>query len=118
MSHTDEGKRHEQKRVDEAPPYPVEIGVDKETGLPGYAPAGVKTWQPQKQPTGQARTPAQHEPNRLIASIRMVIAPSMAGRKRWRMVKDLFRNTQEQYDDLVREIAYALHNFRGAYRQA
>ena len=35
----------------------------------------------------------------------------IAGIKRCRIVKDLFRNTKEQYDDLVMEIACALHNF-------
>jgi hypothetical protein len=32
--------------------------------------------------------------------------------KRSRIVKDLFRNTQDLYDDLVMEIACGLHNFR------
>jgi hypothetical protein len=36
--------------------------------------------------------------------------------KRCRIVKDLFRNTKEMYDDLVMEIACGLHNFRVEYR--
>jgi hypothetical protein len=96
----------------------VASGGEKETGFPGDEPAGVQTCQPQKKPTGKALTPDQQEQNSLLSSIRMVMEPSMAGMKRCRIVKDLFRNTKEKYDDLVMEIACALHNFRVACRQA
>jgi hypothetical protein len=79
---------------------------------------GVKTFQPQKKPKGKELTPAQKEQNSLISSIRIVIEHIIAGIKRCRIVKDLFRNTKEKYDDLVMEIACALHNFRVACRQA
>jgi hypothetical protein len=32
------------------------------------------------------------------------------------IVKDVFRNTKEKYDDLVMEIACGLHNFRVHHR--
>ena len=38
--------------------------------------------------------------------------------KRCRIVKDLFRNTKDEYDDLVMELACALHNFRVDCRQS
>ena len=44
--------------------------------------------------------------------IRIVIEHIINGVKRCRIVKDLFRNTKEKYDDLVMEIACGLHNFR------
>ncbi len=100
------------------PPYPEDSGVEQETGVPGEDPDGLQTWQPQKKPTGQERTPAQHEPNSLLSSIRMVREPRMGGMKRGRIVKALFRNTKETYDDLVLEIACALHNFRVSCRQS
>src|SRR5262245_49449366 len=84
----------------------------QDTGFRGYAPDGVKTFQPQKKPKGKELAPEQKEHNRLISSIRMVIEHIIAGIKRCRIVKDIFRNTQEQYDDLVMEIACGLHNFR------
>ena len=40
----------------------------------------------------------------------------LAGIKRCRIVKDVFRNTKEKYDDLVMEIACGLHNFRVYHR--
>jgi len=119
LSQTYEGKRHDKKIVDEEPPpYPVDIGVYKDTGFQGYEPEGVKTFQPQKKPKGKELTPEQKEQNSLISSIRIVIEHIIAGMKRCRIVKDLFRNTKEKYDDLVMEIACALHNFRVACRQA
>jgi hypothetical protein len=48
----------------------------------------------------------------------MVLEPIIAGMKRCRMVQELFRNTKEQYDDLVMEIACALHNFSVHCRQS
>jgi len=52
------------------------------------------------------------EENRLISRVRIVIEHIIGGMKRSRIVKDLFRNTQDLYDDLVMEIACGLHNFR------
>ena len=113
LSQTYEGKRHDKKIVDEEnPTYPKDIGVYQDTGFQGYAPDGVKTCQPQKKPKGKELTPEQKEHNRLISSIRIVIEHIIAGIKRCRIVKDIFRNTKEKYDDLVMEIACGLHNFR------
>jgi len=119
LSQTYEGKRHDKKIVDEEnPTYPKDICMYKDTGFQGYEPAGVKTFQPQKKPKGKELTPEQKEQNSLIASIRIVIEHIIAGIKRCRIVKELFRNTKEQYDDLVMEIACARHNFRVHCRQS
>jgi hypothetical protein len=113
VSRTDEGKRHDKKIGDEENPiYPEDMSMYQDTGFQGYAPEGVKTFQPQKKAKGKALTSEQKEQNRLISSIRMVIEHIISGMKRCRMVKDLFRNTKEKYDDLVMEIACGLHNFR------
>src|SRR3989442_11661008 len=119
LSQTYEGKRHDKKIADEEnPTYPTDIGVYKDTGFQGYEPEGVKTFQPQKKPKGKELTPEQQEQNSLISSIRIVIEHIISGIKRCRIVKDLFRNTKAKYDDLVMEIACALHNFRVDCRQA
>ena len=119
MSQTYEGKRHDKKIADEEnPTYPKDICVYKDTGFQGYEPEGVKTFQPCKKSKGKELTPEQKEQNSLISSIRIVIEHIIAGIKRCRIVKDLFRNTKEKYDDLVMEIACALHNFRVDCRQA
>jgi DDE superfamily endonuclease len=119
LSQTYEGKRHDKRIADEEhPTYPKDIGVYKDTGFQGYEPDGVKTFQPCKKPQGKELTSEQKEQNSLISSIRIVIEHIIAGIKRCRIVKDLFRNTKEQYDDLVMEIACALHNFRVHCRQS
>jgi hypothetical protein len=113
LSQTYEGKRHDKKITAEAnSTYPEDIDVYQDTGFQGYAPDGVKTFQPQKKPTGKELTPEQKEHNRLISSIRIVIEHIISEIKRCRIVKDIFRNTKEKYDDLVMEIACGLHNFR------
>jgi hypothetical protein len=40
----------------------------------------------------------------------------IAGIKRCRIVKDVFRNTRSDFEDMVMEIACALHNFRQKLR--
>ena len=116
---TYEGKRHDKKIADEEnPTYPEDIGVYQDTGFQGYAPDGVQTFQPQKKPKGKELTPEQQEHNRLISRIRIVIEHIISGIKRWRIVKDIFRNTKEKYDDLVMEIACGLHNFRVQCRES
>ena len=113
MSQTYEGKRHEKKRADEeAPTYPKDISLYQDTGFQGYTPASVQTFQPQKKPKGHELTAEQKEENRLISRVRIVIEHIIGGMKRSRIVKDLFRNTKDLYDDLVMEIACGLHNFR------
>ena len=52
------------------------------------------------------------EANRLISSIRVVIEHMISGVKRCRIVKDVFRNTKEGYDDVAMELACGLHHYR------
>ena len=119
LSQTYEGKRHDKKIADEeSPTYHTDIDVYKDTGFQGYEPEGVQTFQPQKKPKGKELTPEQKEQNSRISSIRIVIEHIIAGIKRCRIVKDLFRNTKEKYDDLVMEIACGLHNFRVHCRES
>jgi hypothetical protein len=50
--------------------------------------------------------------NKIIASARIVVENTIAGVKRCRIVKDVFRNTKAGFSDLAMEVACALHNFR------
>jgi hypothetical protein len=113
LSPTYEGKRHDKKIADEEnPTFPQDSSLYKDTGFQGYEPQGVQTFQPQKKPRGQELTLEQRAQNTLISKVRIVIEHIIAGIKRCHIVKDLFRNTKEMYDDLVMEIACGLHNFR------
>jgi hypothetical protein len=50
--------------------------------------------------------------NEIIAGTRVLVENTIAGVKRCRIVKDVFRNTKEGFSDLAMEVACALHNFR------
>ena len=54
--------------------------------------------------------------NAVIASVRIVVEHVLAGIKRCRIVKDIFRNSKKHFDDLAMEIACGLHNFRNSFR--
>lgn len=50
--------------------------------------------------------------NRIISNVRIKVEHAIAGVKRCRIVKDIFRNTLPGMSDVVIEIACALHNLR------
>jgi DDE superfamily endonuclease len=54
--------------------------------------------------------------NHLIASVRIVVEHAIAGVKRCRIVKDVFRLTTSGISDMVMEIACGLHNLRVSCR--
>ena len=50
--------------------------------------------------------------NAIISSARIVVEHTIAGVKRCRIVKDVFRNTKPGFSDMAMEVACALHNLR------
>jgi hypothetical protein len=117
LGRTWEGKKHDKKICDEeGHEFPEGITLYKDTGFQGYEPAGVHTRQPKKKPRGGELTQEEKEQNSLISRMRIIIEHVICGVKRCRIVKDVFRNTRDRFDDLVMEIACGLHNFRTACR--
>jgi hypothetical protein len=117
LSGTCEGKKHDKKICDEeGHEFPEGSILYKDTGYQGYEPSGVHTRQPKKKPKGGELTQAEKEQNSLISSMRIVVEHVICGVKRCRIVKDVFRNTRNEFADLVMEIACGLHNFRTACR--
>lgn len=112
-----EGKKHDKSISDEeGHEFPEGSILYKDTGFQGYEPAGVDTRQPKKKPRGGELTVEEKEQNSLISKIRIIVEHVLCGVKRCRIVKDVFRNTKDRFDDLVMEIACGLHNFRTACR--
>jgi len=112
-----EGKKHDKKICDEeGHEFPEGSILYQDTGYQGYEPAGVNIRQPKKKPRGKELTMEEKEQNSLISSVRVIVEHVICGVKRCRIVKDVFRNTKDKFDDLVMEIACGLHNFRTAYR--
>ena len=117
LGSTWEGKKHDKSMCDdEGHEFPEGITLYKDTGFQGYEPAGVDTRQPKKKPRGGELTVEEKEQNSLISKTRIIVEHVICGIKRCRIVKDVFRNTKDRFDDLVMEIACGLHNFRTACR--
>lgn len=117
LSPTQPGKKHDKKQADEAAiVYPYQATLGKDTGFQGYEPPDVITWQPKKKPKGQALSPADKHLNAVLSSARIVVEHTLAGVKRCRIVKDVFRNTKPGFTDSVMELACALHNWRVHFR--
>jgi hypothetical protein len=117
LSQTYPGQTHDKQVAEqEAIHYPDGTQLTKDMGFQGYEPANVLTIQPKKQRRGSFLSAADRLSNRLIASARSVVEHVMAGIKRCRIVKDVFRNTQPGFSDLVMQIACGLHNLRTDFR--
>jgi hypothetical protein len=117
LGFTWEGKKHDKSICDEeGHEFPEGSTLYKDTGFQGYEPSGVHTRQPKKKPRGGELTVEEKVQNSLISKLRVIVEHVICGIKRCRIVKDMFRNTKDKFDDLVMEIACGLHNFRTAYR--
>ena len=117
LSETYPGRVHDKHICDaEELVFPSDMGLFQDTGLQGYHPAGVHIYQPKKKPKGKELTPEDKAENKLISSMRILIEQIIAGGKRCRIVKDVFRNTTLSFADQVMEIACGLHNFRTTLR--
>lgn len=117
LSKTHEGKKHDKKICDdEGTRFPKDSEVYRDSGFQGHKLTDVEIHEPTKKPRGGELSREDKEHNRLISSIRIVVEHVIAGVKRCRIVKDVFRNTTLGYDDLVMELACGLHNFRSDRR--
>jgi len=70
----------------------------------------------EKKPRKKELTVKEKESNRKLSRIRVKVEHAIAGIKRSRIVKDVFRNTKDNFSDLVMVIACGLHNLRVDHR--
>ena len=66
----------------------------------------------EKKPRGRALTAEEKERNRELSRVRVRVEHSLSGVKRSRSVKDVLRNTKENFSDLAMAAACGLHNLR------
>lgn len=117
LGETHNGKKHDKKMADEeAIKYPKGTLLNQDTGYQGYQPEDVEVKQPKKKPKGKELTTEEKENNCLLSSIRVVVEHVIGGVKRLHIVKDVYRNKKENYEDMVMEIACGLHNLRTQFR--
>ena len=114
---THEGKKHYKAIADEEKVgLPKDSNLYQDSGYQGLIVDGVNQYQPKKKPKGRDLTEDEKSENRLISSIRVTVEHVISGVKRCRIVKDIFRNTKENYDDVVMQLSCGLHNFRSHFR--
>lgn len=117
LSETREGRVHDKRICDEdGTCCPPGSDVYRDLGYEGLTMEGVTVHQPTKKPRGGELTAAQKEANRAISSVRVTVEHVIGGVKRCRILKDVYRNFKEGYDDLVIDIASGLHNYRSGHR--
>ena len=117
LSKTVPGKKHDKKLADESNlHFPVLATVEQDTGFQGFDPEEVIVLQPKKKSRGKKLTFSEQFINRCISSGRIIAENVIAGIKRCRIVKDVLRNWNSDFDDLIMELACGLHNLRVAHR--
>lgn len=113
LSPTCEGKKHDKKLADEQDiHFPQGSQLWQDTGFQGYQPENVILYQPTKKPKGKELTAEQKEQNREISKVRILVEHSIGGVKVFAIVRDIYRNMKDGFDDLAMETACGLHNFR------
>ncbi len=118
LSPTYAGKVHDKKIAEqEQISYPQKSSLYKDTGFQGYEPSKVETHQPKKKPRNGELTKSEKRSNKRISKVRVGVEHALSGTKRSRIVKDVLRNTKDQFSDLVMVIACGLHNLRVRYRK-
>ena len=117
LSDTHEGKKHDKKICDEdGIRTPSGSHLYRDSAYQGHKLEEVEIHQPKKKPRGGELSEPDKAHNRLISQVRIVVEHVISGIKRCRIVKDVFRNTKEGYDDTVIDLACGLHNFRSHCR--
>lgn len=119
LSATVSGRTHDKKLADQsALHFPRAATVEQDTGFQGYEASGAIIVQPKKKPRKQELTAGEKFLNRCISSGRIIVENVIAGVKRCRIVKAVFRNWKAGFDDTVMLLACGLHNFRTASRHS
>ncbi len=117
LSKTAPGRKHDKRLADESNlSFPPLTLLEQDTGFQGYDMVDIIVLQPKKKPRKQELTTSEKFINRCLSSARVIVENVIAGIKRCRIVKDVFRNWKSDFDDLVMLLACGLHNLRVAHR--
>ena len=116
LGRTQPGKKHDKAATDEqAYRFPPGSNLWKDSGFQGYEPDQTTTYQPKKKPRGGHLTLAEKEENQAIARERIGVEHSIGGVKVFHIVRDIYRNHKQAFEDLVMETACGLFNLRLDY---
>ena len=116
LSKTYPGSVHDKKICDiEVYVFPDQADIFKDKGFQGFEPSHATSYQPKKKLPNEDVSCIDMVLNRVIGSVRVGVEHVIAGVKRCRIVKDIFRNYVLDPDDVM-SIACGLHNFRVRHR--
>lgn len=119
LGRTQAGKKHDKAVADEEGyRFPPRSTVWKDTGFQGYEPEGVETRQPKKKPKGGELTAEEKAHNRAISRERIPVEHAIGGAKVYHIVREIYRNHKQHFEDLIMETACGLHNLRIDYASA
>ncbi|NJO16670.1 MAG: transposase family protein [Thioploca sp.] len=108
---TEGGKNHDKKLAAESElTPPVDTTLVKDKGFEGFEIPDACHGQPQNKPRRGELTDLEKNLHRVISPIRIVVEHVIAGIKRCRIVRDIFRNTSAGFDNWVMVLACGLHN--------
>lgn len=106
LSQTYAGRKSDNAIADEEQLlFPEDHVLVQDAGFQGYAPAEVIICQPMKKPKGGELPQEEKARKTFISRRRIVVEHGIGGVKRCRIVKEIFRNTKADFDDLVMELA-------------
>jgi hypothetical protein len=113
LSDTYGGRVHD-KRMAEAPQYPLPVGSQllQALGFLAFSLPQVEICMPAKKPRGQELPVEQKLANQAMHQRRLRVEHVHSSVKRCRVVKDRIRLWKTGIRDLVMELCCALHNFR------
>lgn len=113
LGRTQRGRRHDKAAADdEGYCFPKGSTLWKDTGFQGYEPDQTTTYQPKKKPRGGELTSEDKAQNRAISRERIGVEHSIGGVKIYHIVRDIYRNHRQGFEDLVMETACGLFNLR------
>ena len=113
-----DGAVHDKTIADsEAYVFPDGSIVTQDRGFQGYTPPRIRIIQPKKKPRNNELTDDERDENRFIMSFRVTIEHSIAGIKRFRIVKDRYRLKAHNIHNLTMYISVGLYNLMVHHRR-
>lgn len=114
LSPTNSGRRHDKRLADKYDmirhlPHTLPLYVD--TGFQGVQKVHPHCYIPIKSTKKHPLTSEQKEMNQLISSVRVVVEHAIAGIKRYKAARDIYRNRIPHLDDLFQLLSAGLWNY-------
>jgi len=117
LSRTYPRRRHDKAVADEEGFFfPPGSPLWEDTGFEGYASEGVIIHRPKKKPPQGEWSPEEKAQNRTISQERIGVEHSIGKVKIFRIVQEIYRNHRCEFEDLVMETVWGLHNLLLACR--